>query len=875
MRLNICFLALILAGISSNTTAQQAEEEQVLEPARIRCNAAYSTPCSRTNSHYLAVDTARKLQDLDPLDYLADITAGKYNMTVGFYPFAFRRGNSTLCVAHGADATLVGLTLEEIFTKNKIGFANAQALHQRFELAASQQDGNWVTYLWSDGGDTNSKVAYVTALNEDYMIGVGYEDVQLPPDVPCSAKFDGWCSIDNVRSLVGKAQFSLYEASSSLELFESVAFDMSFLPDAYQIPGEFYTFMYNFDGSLKAHAKPRFHEEFGSTFADIFFKNGLGTRQEGQNIHEAFVRAAEGNGWVSYPWRDSLTSEPYAKIAKLVKVEFEDDAFYVGAGFNFATDLLPTGPLGEGCTAATNLPCAFSTAFQLSSHALAFAISSTDSVSEIFTTLTYSPEFKTENADFYIFTYNYNEVCQSHGSNPDFVGMTLSDVFDLVGNGLDGTIVHEQFLAAAEQGGGFVKYDWIDAQGNPFEKISYIFSMNLDGEDYYGGIGLNHVRAPVQEFTESGTKENGEPILCSSEFGWDCSEVNARAIEGQALADLTLYSSNLQQASLQRTVSGVLTSITAKDDLYRVNEDFTVSVFAGDQSGSCVASGAEPAYVGKTWQEILDVQGITSIRGPELHRQLLNKANGNGGVVEYAFSTGTDAAKRKRAWTSRFRSEGELYYVVAEYFTTDPPPTCDAGECPASMECTSDDQAFCEVIPEPSENPIDTPMVKVLIALTCLALLIALCAWYFQRRKTRRAKDALRREKEENDRLVKQFEQQMQGVFEVKHDLLVQSAAEYREKQAQEQERAFWYWEENASHIESHKSSMILAGTNFVRYSRDISDMIEHSFQLHEEGRGFPVLHMDVTDKISSTADGSKATGHASGMEYDLDFASL
>jgi signal transduction histidine kinase len=867
MRLDIFLLTLLLAA---GSTAQ----EDILEPARIRCNAAYSTPCSRTNSRYLAVDTARKLQNLDSREYLDNITAGKYNMTVGFYPFVFQRGNSTVCVAHGADASLVGLTLQDIFAKNKIGFSNAQALHQRFEVAASQVGGGWVTYLWSDGGSTNSKVAYVTALNEAYMLGVGYEDVQLPPNVPCSAKYDGLCSIENVRSLVGKAQFSLYEAASSLELFESVAYDISFLEDAFQIPGGFYIFMYNYDGSLKAHAVPGLHDEFGSALADIFVENKLGTRKEGEDLHEAFIQAAEGNGWVSYIWRDSLTTDPYIKVAKLVKVEFEDDAFYVGAGFNFATDDLPTGPLGEACTAASNLPCAFSTAFQLSSHALVFAISSTKPVSEMFNDMTFSPEFKTENVDFYTFAYSYNEVCQSHGSNPSFVGKTLSEVFDSVGIDLDGRILHEQFRSAAEQGGGFINYDWLDAQGNPFEKISYIFSMNLDGNDYYGGIGLNHLRAPIQENTESGAKKNGEPIPCSSEFGWECSEVNARAILGQALADLTLYSSNIQQESLQRTVTvtDILARITAKDDIYRVN-NFAVSVFAGDQSGRCVASGAEPSYVGKDWQEILDAQQVTSIRGPDLQRRLINKANDNGGVIEYAFSTGNGIAKRKRAWTSRFRNEGDLYYVVAEYVATDPPATCD--DCPASKECTSNEQAFCEDIPEPGENPIDSPMVKALIALTCFAVPIALCAWYLQRRKTRRAKDALRREKEENDRLVKQFEQQMQGMFEVKQGLPVQSAAEYHEKQTQEQDQAFWYWEESPEHIERHKAQMVLSGTSFVRYSRDISDMLEHSFQLYGEGRGFKVLHLDVTDKISSTEDGKKVTGHGSGMEYDVDFASL
>jgi hypothetical protein len=43
---------------------------------------------------------------------------------------------------------------------------------------------------------------------------------------------------------------------------------------------------------------------------------------------------------------------------------------------------------------------------------------------------------------------------------------------------------------------------------------------------------------------EFGRKKNGFCIPCSQDYGLDCSEVNTRAILGQAVAELTLSSSN-------------------------------------------------------------------------------------------------------------------------------------------------------------------------------------------------------------------------------------------------------------------------------------------------------------------------------------------
>jgi signal transduction histidine kinase len=153
----------------------------------------------------------------------------------------------------------------------------------------------------------------VTNLTADdrFYLGVGYENMQLPPNMPCSDDYDSLCSIQNVRSLLGKAQFHLYQAVS-LEHFEAALFDLSFSEDEYQIPGGFYT-LYDYKGQLKSHAVQH-NEDFGKLLSNIFVEKSLGKKEEGQALLVTFRQAAEDNsGWVQYRWRNSLEEATYTK----------------------------------------------------------------------------------------------------------------------------------------------------------------------------------------------------------------------------------------------------------------------------------------------------------------------------------------------------------------------------------------------------------------------------------------------------------------------------------------------------------------------------------------------------------------------------------
>lgn len=716
----------------------------------------------------LLQDTA--LDDPPRLQAMLDsITNGELNRESGFYPFVFDRKTGE-CVAHGSHAEFVGMTMEEIFESVHLSYAYPAALRERC-LAT---DRNWVSYLWSDDGrEAQDKLAYIVNNITDatgersFFLGVGFENEPLPLDLPCSDRFDGWCSLTNVRSLVGRAQFELRRASALVD-FERAMYRIS-NDVRYKAPGGFYLFMYSFNDGLVAHGVLR-DSSFGMALPDIFVDKKLGTAEEGQVLHETFRDAVSGDrpvAWVQYPWRDSPDGDVYTKVAFLVRVQFKDEPFYLGAGFRFVTTSPP-----EVCSDQYNLPCSFRVSHGLSSHTLVHATSSLSPKDEVFRAITHDPEFK--HGDFYVFVYSFDGHCVAHGGDESFVGMTLGGDFDLfqkVGIPLNATQLHLRFREAALKGGGWVKYDWVnlkDPEEPNFKKISYIFQITVGGEDYYGGIGFNHLRHPLMEFSR-GRKLNGDPIPCSRQFGDKCSEINARAILGQALAELTLSSSEassveimdvilvefdqaLAKASSQKSnktaargeadsavrppIEQVFKSISSDDPRFSVN-DFSVSVISFESNQACAindGSGCMVAgrFAGLTWNQVIEKENALTIQGALLHQNLIDASNG-AGVYTFPYQ-GTN----RRAWVAQFKHEGERYYAVADILTAESGPTCDA--CPVGTECTRDNQAFCEPKPGPLASVVKQPAFIAVLLLLLVLIPLAVYLVRRQKKKTDKAK---------------------------------------------------------------------------------------------------------------------------------------
>jgi hypothetical protein len=425
-----------------------ADDHQPLEPSRLSCDAKYAAPCARTNAEWLAVKTSQ-----DILAGLASngtatlqdawdaITRGEHNMERNFYPFVFDKETGT-CAAHGAVPEMVGLTLQSMPELVGRSFSDPDAVLERM-YAASNKGGGWVHYLWTDGSDGHNKLSFVTNVTDRFLLGVGYESNQLPRDLPCSAKYDSWCSITNVISLLGSAQSLLVQAES-LPQFEAAAYELSFNPD-YQIDVGFYVFMYSFEGVLTSHAL--LLDFLGKTFEDVIVAKGLGTKEDAWALHSQFIDAANGHngGWARYEWINA-DDEVSTKVAFIVKIDVHGKWYYLGCGFDFhsqvvgmgtmSTNMVPTSaptpapastrpytdfsepsvastgpmveapqivfePIIEPCSQQYNLPCSFQTVLQLTSHALVHAISSHTSEAETWKALTEDAMFHSN--DFYVF----------------------------------------------------------------------------------------------------------------------------------------------------------------------------------------------------------------------------------------------------------------------------------------------------------------------------------------------------------------------------------------------------------------------------------------------------------------------------------------
>jgi hypothetical protein len=95
----------------------------------------------------------------------------------------------------------------------------------------------------------------------------------------------------------------------------------------------------------------------------------------------------------------------------------------------------------------------------------------------------------------------------------------------------------------------------------------------------------------------------------------------------------------------------------------------------------------------------------------------------------------------------------------------------------------------------------------------------------------------------------------------------VESASPYAEE-------ALWGWNEDETHLDSHKSTMVVkvGEESFVRYSNEISGQIEHAYRLWRDGQGLSRVHVDLSGKITSTMTGTKANNAQTGASYMIDF---
>ena len=147
----------------------------------------------------------------------------------------------------------------------------------------------------------------------------------------------------------------------------------------------------------------------------------------------------------------------------------------------------------------------------------------------------------------YAFIYDYNQTCVAHGASPGLIGRRLEDIisgierFDGI---LNGTQLHLGFVAAAEKGGAWVDYNWINAgDTKSYLKLAYVVKVQREGREYYLGVGLSDV--PLM---------HDKDIPCTPFYNNMCTRDWALSVAGSRMSTIVKAKSHSElQAALEST----------------------------------------------------------------------------------------------------------------------------------------------------------------------------------------------------------------------------------------------------------------------------------------------------------------------------------
>lgn len=108
-----------------------------------------------------------------------------YKLAKGFYVFVYSRPKGVV-VAHGGNSSFMGLDINEVLAS--IGVVDDPTLQGQLDTAAAN-GGEWVVYnfrhTWEKVGvEKASWVTGVSVLGKDYLVGVGYSNVDRNTPTP-------------------------------------------------------------------------------------------------------------------------------------------------------------------------------------------------------------------------------------------------------------------------------------------------------------------------------------------------------------------------------------------------------------------------------------------------------------------------------------------------------------------------------------------------------------------------------------------------------------------------------------------------------------------------------------------------------------------
>jgi hypothetical protein len=509
------------------------------------CFAHFNTPCAMSNILSLVDHVVLDLEKGLVGDVLHAVDGQKYSERVNFWPNVLQNGtflaSGLVRTVHLAGSgapngsSYSGRSVAEVMLSES-GLPQ-RGLWERM-VHAADGDGHFEFIGWDNFHTQNQPPYAVKRLGYarwartsqgSFIVTAALSDKPLSNQLtrqPCDSSVDALCSVTYTRRILGAATSALLTAASPAELEAVFA---SIIWRQFNQYG-FYPFVYEFDGTCVAHGANSglVGRKLPAIIAGV---SRLRDIVNGDALQESLSQAARnGGGWASYYWTNSERSPAYLKVSYTVGVSRFGRDYFIGVGLNYMMRPRKLGPRCSTCISDFNYPCAWATALGLLGHAQTLLLMA-DRYDEgvAFQMLSSSAEFQLVGG-FYPFLYDFNGTCVAHYL-PGVVGRTLWEIVTtqpaLAGGSVDGRMLHELFVAAAQQGGGWVAYEWISMATLPQlieSKLSYVVQINRGGRSYYLGVGIGDRPWPTSP--------------CSQRFGSPCSEDAAVSLAGSLISSI-------------------------------------------------------------------------------------------------------------------------------------------------------------------------------------------------------------------------------------------------------------------------------------------------------------------------------------------------
>ncbi|CAK9020769.1 Gamma-aminobutyric acid type B receptor subunit 2 (GABA-B receptor 2) (GABA-B-R2) (GABA-BR2) (GABABR2) (Gb2) (G-protein coupled receptor 51) [Durusdinium trenchii] len=624
------------------------------------CSAKYAAPCATS----YVVELVEIVRDAlltagDPATVLASVNAGDMNLDgEGFVPFVLNK-TSFVVVAHGSNSGFVNEHLDDVMDSllRIPQYGLAQEIVRKTETR-----NKWFQYLWpldeTSRATSTPHVGYSVAAG-DFVVFAGYAQRTLPRDTYCNPDFNGLCTINNVRSVVGQtltAALVVESVEQLRTLFNQVTYETTFKE------GPYYAFYINYGNNTgnetKAHGADVFIRLPVPEMMDVV---GIGHLVDGEALHQTFATAARnGGGWAEYLWRVRATDPDQLKVSfthGINKFGFES---FIGCGVWHRATPETLGPLCGACSSSNLFPCAISNVNALAGHSRMELLTSIGEAEALAKLSNSSSSFKIGEAVIFMHEFSTG-ACVAHGGEPSFLGNTWEENVGPSAAGL-----HDELKTFAVSGGGWKAFE---VAGAP--TAAYIFHVKKWLKEFYVGIALENTPVPMQS--------------CSRKFNSECAENNVHSVVGATQIKINLAHDAAALQAVFDEINGTASALDEENDFFPI---------VLDNEGMIVAHGSRTDAVGRKLANYLyDAYQATTI-GPQIFDDIRAVANQNeGGWFSYKLN---EVAVKAFVTTGEYMALGsvefpERFVVMSSFLDSPAPPQCtlenEATTCPSGSTC--------------------------------------------------------------------------------------------------------------------------------------------------------------------------------------------